>query len=241
MSDVHTIQVIARIRSDFPTKFGIPRQSGLVEELKAAVVFEPEYRNPDAVRGLEGFSHLWLIWEFSEAVGKGWHPTVRPPRLGGNQRMGVFATRSPFRPNPIGLSCVRLEKVELDGPDGPVLYVTGADMMSGTPIYDIKPYLPYVDSIPQARGGFASRVKEYALEVEIPGACLEKIPVSERETLRQILSQDPRPSYQDDPERMYGMGYAGMEVKFQVKDGRLLVRDIETASKDPAQEEKGRK
>ena len=155
--------------------------------------------------------------------------------------MGVFATRSPFQPNPIGLSCVRLEKVELDGPDGPVLYVTGADMMSGTPIYDIKPYLPYVDSIPQARGGFASRVKEYALEVEIPGACLEKIPVSERETLRQILSQDPRPSYQDDPERMYGMGYAGMEVKFQVKDGRLLVRDIETASKDPAQEEKGRK
>ena len=236
-----TLEPVAHIHSDFPTKFGIPRQSGLVEELEALVVFEPSWRDDNALRGIEGFSHLWLIWEFSEAVGKGWHPTVRPPRLGGNQRMGVFATRSPFRPNPIGLSCVRLEKVELDGPDGPVLYVTGADMMSGTPIYDIKPYLPYVDSIPQARGGFASRVKEYALEVEISGACLEKIPVSERETLRQILSQDPRPSYQDDPERMYGMGYAGMEVKFQVKDGRLLVRDIETASKDPAQEEKGRK
>ena len=233
-------QIIARIHTGFPEKFGIPRQSGLADT-KGKILFEPDYRNPEMLRGIEGCSHLWLIWEFSEAVGKGWHPTVRPPRLGGNQRMGVFATRSPFRPNPIGLSCVRLEKVELDGPDGPVLYVTGADMMSGTPIYDIKPYLPYVDSIPQARGGFASRVKEYALEVEIPGACLEKIPVSERETLRQILSQDPRPSYQDDPERMYGMGYAGMEVKFQVKDGRLLVRDIETASKDPAQEEKGRK
>lgn len=233
-------QIIARIHTGFPEKFGIPRQSGLADT-KGKILFEPDYRNPEMLRGIEGYSHLWLIWEFSEAVGNGWHPTVRPPRLGGNQRMGVFATRSPFRPNPIGLSCVRLEKVELDGPDGPVLYVTGADMMSGTPIYDIKPYLPYVDSIPQARGGFASRVKEYALEVEIPGACLEKIPVSERETLRQILSQDPRPSYQDDPERMYGMGYAGMEVKFQVKDGRLLVRDIETASKDPAREEKGRK
>ena len=183
MAEQHTLRVIARIHSDFPTKFGIPRQSGLVEELRSAVVFEPEYRNPDALRGLEGFSHLWLIWQFSQAVRESWSPTVRPPRLGGNVRMGVFATRSPFRPNPIGLSCVRLERIEQHPQWGPVLWVAGADLMDGTPIYDVKPYLPYADCRPEAVGGFASQPKEASLRVECPLELLEPVEESRRAAL----------------------------------------------------------
>ena len=193
MAEQHTLRVIARIHSDFPTKFGIPRQSGLVEELRSAVVFEPEYRNPDALRGLEGFSHLWLIWQFSQAVRESWSPTVRPPRLGGNVRMGVFATRSPFRPNPIGLSCVRLERIEQHPQWGPVLWVAGADLMDGTPIYDVKPYLPYADCRPEAVGGFASQPKEASLRVECPLELLEPVEESRRAALLGVLAQDPRP------------------------------------------------
>ena len=228
MSDVHTIQVIARIRSDFPTKFGIPRQSGLVEELKAAVVFEPEYRNPDAVRGLEGFSHLWLIWQFSKAVRDSWSPTVRPPRLGGNTRMGVFATRSPFRPNPIGLSCVRLEGVELHPELGPVLHIAGADLMDGSPIYDIKPYLPYADCRPEAVGGFAGRPKEPTLQVEDPEGLLDQVEEEKRAALVGVLAQDPRPTYQHDTQRVYGMAFGDWEVKFQVREDRLYVIALES-------------
>ncbi len=227
MSEVHTIQVIARIRSDFPSKFGIPRQSGLVEELKAAVVFEPEYRNPDAVRGLEGFSHLWLIWQFSQAVREGWSPTVRPPRLGGNTRMGVFATRSPFRPNPIGLSCVRLEGVELHPQLGPVLHIAGADLMDGSPIYDIKPYLPYADCRPEAVGGFAGQPKEPTLQVEDPEGLLGRVEAEKRAALVGVLAQDPRPTYQHDPQRVYGMAFGGWEVKFQVREDRLYLLSLE--------------
>ena len=220
------MKVIAHIRSDFPTKFGIPHQSGRIQELKADIIFEPEYRNHEAFRGLEEYTHIWLIWEFSQAVRKEWSPTVRPPRLGGNVRMGVFATRSPFRPNPIGLSSVRLENVEFSEKYGPVLHVSGADLMDGTPIYDIKPYLAYVDSHPEADGGFAERVKEYELELYFPRECLEKVPEGKREVLKQILRQDPRPSYQKDSERIYGMEFAGMEVKFQVRENCLIVKGI---------------
>ena len=220
------MKVIAHIRSDFPTKFGIPHQSGRIQELKADIIFEPEYRNHKAFRGLEEYTHIWLIWEFSQAVRKEWSPTVRPPRLGGNVRMGVFATRSPFRPNPIGLSSVRLESVEFSEKYGPVLHVSGADLMDGTPIYDIKPYLAYVDSHPEADGGFAERVKEYELELYFPRECLEKVPEGKREVLKQILRQDPRPSYQKDSERIYGMEFAGMEVKFQVRENCLIVKGI---------------
>ena len=220
------MEIIARIRSDFPTKFGIPRQSGLVEELRAKVVFEPEYRNPDALRGLEDFSHIWLIWQFSQAVREGWSPTVRPPRLGGNARMGVFATRSPFRPNPIGLSCVRLVRLEQDRDLGPVLVVAGADLMDGTPIYDIKPYLPYADCKPQATGGFASQPKEPSLQVEIPEPLLERVPREKREALLGVLAQDPRPQYQNDPQRIYGMAFGELEVRFRVDGGRLWVEEI---------------
>ena len=220
------VKVIARIHTDFPEKFGIPRQSGLAET-KAQIIFEEEYRNPDAVRGMEDFTHLWLLWEFSEAKRDTWSPTVRPPRLGGNRRVGVFATRSPFRPNPIGLSSVRLDQVELTSEYGPVLHVTGADLMDGTPIYDIKPYLPYVDSHPDATDGFAGDVKEYALEVEIADRLLEKVPEEKRAALLEILAQDPRPSYQNDPERVYGMAYAGVEVKFRVKEGKVVVLVVE--------------
>ena len=225
--DSLSMTVVARIRSDFPTKFGIPRQSGLVEALKASVIFEPEYRNPDALRGLEGFSHLWLIWQFSEAVRDGWSPTVRPPRLGGNTRMGVFATRSPFRPNPIGLSCVRLERVEQHPALGPVLLVSGADLMDGTPIYDIKPYLPYADCKPQAVGGFASVPKEASLEVDCPAELLTLVPEGKRAALLGVLAQDPRPQYQDDPERVYGMAFGGLEVRFRVAGDRLTVCQVE--------------
>ena len=226
MSEQHTMKVIARIHSDFPTKFGIPRQSGLVEALRAMVVFEPEYRNLDALRGLEGFSHIWLIWQFSGAVREDWSPTVRPPRLGGNVRMGVFATRSPFRPNPIGLSSVRLEAVEHHPQYGPVLIVAGADLMDGSPIYDIKPYLPYGDCHPEASGGFASAPKEPTLQVECSPALLEQVPERLREALLGVLAQDPRPQYQRSPDRVYGLSFGGLEVKFTVEGERLTVREI---------------
>ncbi len=215
------MKIIARIHTDFPTKFGIPRQSGIIESLQGRIVFKPEYRNTEAVRGLEEFSHIWLIWEFSEAVREDWSPTVRPPRLGGNVRKGVFATRSPFRPNPIGLSSVKLEKVEIDPKLGPVLHVSGADLMDGTPIYDIKPYIAYTDSHPEAISGFASKPAEYLLEVDFPDTLLQKVNPELRESLIEVLAHDPRPQYHDDPERVYGMEFGGMEVKFKV-DGMLL-------------------
>ena len=224
--DTFEMKVIARIRSDFKTKFGIPRQSGLVEELCATVVFEPEYRNPDALRGMEGFSHLWLIWAFSESVREGWSPTVRPPRLGGNARMGVFATRSPFRPNPIGLSCVKLLGVRTDEKLGPVIDVAGADLMDGTPIFDIKPYAPYADCHPEALGGFAS-ARPDVIPVEFPDELLEKLPAAKREAAKGVLAHDPRPRYQDDPERIYGMDFAGFNIKFKVADGVMTVTDVE--------------
>ena len=219
------MKIIARIHSDFPSKFGIPRQSGLVEALKARVVFEPDCRSPEAVRGLEGFSHIWLIWQFSQAVREDWSPTVRPPRLGGNTRMGVFATRSPFRPNPIGLSCVALEGIQRHPEYGPVLLVRGADLMDGTPIYDIKPYLPYADCRPEAAGGFASQPKE-PLEVEFPERWLSLLPEDRRQAAAGVLAQDPRPSYQRDPERIYGMEFAGWEIRFQVRGERLTVVEV---------------
>ena len=215
---------IAHIRSDFSEKFGIPRQSGLVEELSATVVFEPEYRDISALQGLDGFSHLWLIWEFSKV--RGWSPTVRPPRLGGNRRMGVFATRSPFRPNPLGLSCVRLREIRRDRALGPVLIVAGADLLDGTPIYDVKPYLPYADCKPDAVGGFAAQPKGADLEVDCPPELLEIVPEGKRAALLAVLAQDPRPQYQDDPRRVYGMAFAGLEVKFQVAGERLTVAEI---------------
>ena len=219
------MEPIAHIRSDFATKFGVPRQAGLVEELRAAVVFESPYRVPEALRGIEGFSHLWLIWEFSQARREGWSPTVRPPRLGGNQRVGVFATRSPFRPNPIGLSCVGLVGVELDTAQGPLLHVSGADLVDGTPILDIKPYLPYADCRPGAAGGFAGEAPA-ELAVDFPRKLLDRVPPDRREALTGVLAQDPRPSYQDDPRRVYGFGFAGLEVRFTVENGVLTVVDI---------------
>lgn len=220
---------IAYIKTEFPSKFGIPRQSGLADT-PGQIIFEEDYRNADAVRGMEQYSHLWLLWQFSEieekAVGENFSPTVRPPRLGGNERTGVFATRSPFRPNPIGLSCVKLRGVTMDERYGPVLHVSGADLMDGTPILDIKPYLPYVDAHPEARGGFSDKVKGYHLEVEIAEQLCAKIPAKDIDILKEILSQDPRPSYQNDPERIYGMEYGGMEIKFKVEDGKLIVCDI---------------
>ena len=215
------MKVIARIHSDFKEKFGIPRQSGLVPQAKAKIVFEPEYRVADALRGIEDYSHLWLIWSFSKAERETWSPTVRPPRLGGNTRVGVFATRSPFRPNAIGLSSVTLDEVRLHTPEGPVLIVGGADLLDGTPIYDIKPYLPYVDSHPDARGGFSAEHADYALRVHIPPELMEKIPQEKREALTGVLAGDPRPSYQNDPSRVYGVNFAGMNVKFTV-DGLSL-------------------
>lgn len=219
------MKIIAHIRSDFPTKFGIPHQSGRIPCLKARVVFEPEYRNPDAFRGLEEFSHIWLIWQFSKAVREDWSPTVRPPRLGGNIRKGVFATRSPFRPNPIGLSSVKLEKVELDPRLGPVLYVSGADLMDGTPIYDVKPYIP-MDSHPEASGGFTEHIADHKLEVDFPSRYLDQIPAESREALLAVLADDPRPGYQKDPERIYGMPFAGFDVHFRVTGNRLTVQDV---------------
>ena len=227
------MEVIARIHNAFPTKFGLPRQSGLVPELTSTIVFEPAYRVPEALRGIESYSHLWLIWEFHQAhrgsVENGgeapWKATVRPPRLGGNTRLGVFATRSPFRPNPLGLTVVKLLAVE-DSPQGKVLVVSGADMMDGTPIYDIKPYLPYVDSVPEASGGFTEETAGYALTVDFPAELLRRIPENQRETLLGALAQDPRPAYQQDETRVYGLPYAGLDVKFSVKDGTLTVLDV---------------
>jgi len=218
---------IGTIKTGFASKFGVPRQSGLVSELKGTVVFDPEYRNADALRGLEGFSHIWLIWEFSEAVRDNWSPTVRPPRLGGNTRLGVFATRSPFRPNPIGLSCVRLESIELNTPEGPVLHVSGADLMDGTPIYDIKPYIPYTDCVTDATSGFTGSVNMHKLNVVIPAPLEAKTKPQTLQALRGILAEDPRPRYQDDPEREYGFDYDGYAVKFKVPDpDTLTVTDI---------------
>ena len=216
---------IARIRSDFSSKFGIPRQSGLVEALKAEIVFEPDFRDPSALRGLEGYSHVWLIWQFSESVQEGWSPTVKPPRLGGNRRMGVFATRSPFRPNPLGLSCVRLEGIELSTPEGPVLHIAGADLLDGTPIYDIKPYLPYADCKPEASGGFAPQ-RGKTLAVDFPAELLSRVPEDKRDALTGVLAQDPRPHYQSDPQRIYGMAFAGLEVRFRVADGAVYVVEV---------------
>ena len=221
-----TIRPIARMRSDFPTKFGIPRQSNLVEQLRSTVTFEPEYRNPDALRGLEGFSHLWIIWQFSEAVRADWSSTVRPPRLGGNARMGVFATRSPFRPNNLGLSCVRLEGVEYDTKDGPVIHVSGADLMDGTPIFDIKPYIPYADAHPDALGGFTDTAGEFLLEVEFPQALLTKLPPDKQDAAIGVLSHDPRPSYQRKPDRVYGLPFAGFDIRFRVADEKLTVCEV---------------
>ena len=227
MAQEFPMRVIARIHSDFSTKFGVPRQSGLVDALEATVVFEPEFRNPDALRGLEGFSHLWLVWVFDQAVRKDWSPTVRPPRLGGNARMGVFATRSPFRPNPIALSSVKLAGVEQTAEFGTVLKIRGADLMDGTPILDIKPYIPYADSHPEAIGGFAAAPAGETLEVVIPPELLERIPENRREALRGVLAQDPRPHYQDDPTRVYGSGFASLEVRFTVDGSRLTVQDVQ--------------
>lgn len=225
-----SLRVIARIRNDFNEKFGIPRQSGLVPALKAAIVFEPEYRSTDALRGLDGFSHIWLLWQFSETLRDGWSPTVRPPRLGGNARMGVFATRSPFRPNAIGLSAVKLEEIREDAALGAVLIVSGADLMDGTPILDIKPYLPYADCIPDAVGGFAAAPDAAMLEVLLPQSLAEKLPADKRAALIGVLAQDPRPRYQKDPERVYGFKFAGFEIRFTVQDQLLTVCGIEPAA-----------
>lgn len=220
------LNIIAHIHSDFTSKFGIPRQSGLVDELEATIIFELEYRNPDALRGLEEYTHLWLLWQFSECAGKEWTPTVRPPRLGGNKRMGVFATRSPFRPNPIGLSCVKLLGVEKTEKYGYVIHVSGADLLDGTPIYDIKPYLPYVDSHPEASNGFALNEKEGRLTVEIPDELIKIIPPEKQAALKAVLAQDPRPGYQDIPGRIYGIEFAGFDVRFKVEGNLLTVVEI---------------
>lgn len=228
MAEEHSIKVIARIQSDFQTKFGIPRQSGLVPELQARIVFEPEFRIPEAVRGLEGFSYIWLIWQFSQSVREGWSPTVRPPRLGGNERRGVFATRSPYRPNALGLSSVRLERVEQDPALGPVLYIAGADLLDGTPIYDIKPYAPYSDAHPDAQGGFTDQVARRRLAVDCAPELLAAIPEDKRAALLGILAEDPRPAYQHDPQRVYGLTFAGMEIKFTVAEDTLTICSVET-------------
>lgn len=220
------MKIIAKIRTDFPEKFGIPRQSGLVDSLRARIVFEPEFRVKEALRGIEDFSHLWLIWEFSEAKRDSWSPTVRPPRLGGNKRMGVFATRSPFRPNAIGLSSVRLVGIEHTADEGDVLIVSGADLMDGTPIYDIKPYLPFTDSHPDAKGGFADEKKEYAAEVIIPEHIAKGLPEDKIHEIRDLLLQDPRPSYRDDELREYGMSYAGLEISFKATGSTIEVVEI---------------
>lgn len=218
---------IAHMRSDFPTKFGIPRQSGLVEELRSVIVFEPEYRNDDALRGIEEYSHLWLIWQFSQAVRQDWSPTVRPPRLGGNVRMGVFATRSPFRPNNLGLSCVRLLEVKHTQQHGTVLIVGGADLLDGTPIFDIKPYIPYGDCIPQATGGFTDRVGDFLLKVDFPQELLKKLPPDKQAAAIGVLSHDPRPSYQNQPGRVYGLSFGGFDIRFTVEEETLTVLNVE--------------
>ena len=221
------LDIIARVRTDFPSKFGIPRQSGLIEALKGTVVFEPKYRDATALRGLEGYSHLWLIWQFSESVMERWSPTVKPPRLGGNTRMGVFATRSPFRPNPLGLSCVKLEGIETGTPEGPVLRIAGADLMDGTPVYDIKPYLPYADCHPEATGGFSEKIAPRPLDVEFPPELLSLMPPDKRQAIIEVLAQDPRPGYHSgDASRRYGVQFAGFDVRFVVEGALLRVVEV---------------
>lgn len=221
------IKFIARMKSDFPTKFGIPRQSGLVDSLCSTIIFEPEYRNADALRGLEDFSHLWIIWQFSEAVRKDWSPTVRPPRLGGNTRIGVFATRSPFRPNSLGLSCVKILGIEQTAQHGTVIHVSGADLMDGTPIFDIKPYIPYADCHPDALGGFTDSAGDFLLKVDFPEDLLSSIPEHKRQALLDVLSHDPRPSYQQDSSRIYGMSFGGRNIRFTVQNSTLTVCGVE--------------
>ena len=225
--ETYTLKVIAHIRTDLPEKFGVPRQSGLIPELKGTIVFEPEYRNIDALRGLEEFSHLWLVWQFSKATREDWSPLVRPPRLGGNEKMGVFATRSPFRPNALGLSSVALEKVELDRELGPVIHVRGVDLMDGTPIFDIKPYLPYADSHPEACGGWTDNLERPLLDVVFPAEVLEKVPENHRDAVRAVLEADPRPRYQDDPQRIYGLTFAAWNIRFRVEGETLYVVEVE--------------
>ena len=220
------MEIIAKMRSDFASKFGIPRQSGLVEELRSTIVFEPGYRDPECLRGIEDFSHLWIIWQFSQAVEQGWSPTVRPPRLGGNTRMGVYATRSPFRPNHMGLSCVKLLGVERTQQHGTVLHVGGADLMDGTPIFDIKPYIPYSDCHPEASGGFTDHAGEYLLNVNFPEELLSKLPKNKQAAAIGVLSHDPRPSYQRNPDRIYGLSFAGFDIRFQVNESVLTVVEV---------------
>ena len=224
--DTVNIRIIARMHSDFSTKFGIPRQSGLVESLRSTIVFEPEFRNADALRGIEDFSHLWIIWQFSEAVRQGWSPTVRPPRLGGNTRMGVFATRSPFRPNAIGLSSVKLNRIEETAHLGTVLHVSGADLLDGTPIFDIKPYLPYTDAHPDATGGFTDTAGDFLLNVHFPPTLLSLLPEDKRDAAIGVLSHDPRPSYQRSPERIYSLSFAGYDIRFTVEENVLTVKEV---------------
>lgn len=220
------LKIIAKIKTDFPTKFGIPRQSGMIEELKGTIVFEPEYRNSEALRGLEEFSHLWLIWQFSESLREDWLPTVRPPRLGGNVRKGVFATRSPFRPSAIGISVLKIEAMEVLPDKGTVIHVAGIDMKNDTPIYDIKPYIPYTDCYPDAKGGFTDNVEKKSLDVEFPAGWLSMIDKEKRDALLKVLAHDPRPSYQDKAERIYGLSFAGYDVRFTVKDNILSVQEV---------------
>lgn len=225
------MKIIAKIHNDFKEKFGIPRQSGLSGELLSRIVFEPEYRNPDALRGIDGYSHLWLIWQFSESIREDWSPTVRPPRLGGNKRVGVFATRSPYRPNPIGLSSVKLERIEVTDSEGTVLIVSGADLLDGTPIYDVKPYIAYSDCHTDAISGFADPVREYSLKVDFCKELLSKIPIDKQNSLIKILEQDPRPSYQNDPDREYGMRFSDYEIFFRVDDNTLTVTGVKANKK----------
>lgn len=235
---METIQmnIIARMQSDFPEKFGIPRQSGIVDAIKGKIVFEPKYRNPDSLRGLEGYSHIWLLWQFKAAAKKSWSPTVRPPKLGGNKRMGVFATRSPFRPNSIGLSVVKLEKIELNTPCGPVLHVAGADLMNNSPIIDIKPYLPYADCCTDATGGFSDEVKDNRLKVEFPKELLAKMAKDKGEALMDILALDPRPGYHHEPRRVYKMTFAGNNIHFTVNENLLTVVDVVIADDEYSKE-----
>ena len=227
MRDSKPFDIVAVIRTDFPEKFGIPRQSGIVKNLRGKIVFEPQYRDPTAIRGLEDFTHLWLLWKFSENSDRKWSPTVRPPRLGGNKRMGVFATRSPFRPNPIGLSCVKIVKITENSPEGPIIEVSGADMLDGTPIYDIKPYIPYCDCHTDASGGFTDSAEDFILQVHISDALRNQVPPEKLDALIGVLSHDPRPSYQKDSDRIYGMDYANLNIKFTVLDNELTVVDIQ--------------
>lgn len=220
------MKIIGHIQTDFPSKFGIPRQSGLVSELKGIITFEPEYRNPEAFRGLEEFSHIWLLWKFSESEKEHWSATVKPPRLGGKKRMGVFATRSPYRPNDIGLSSVRLEKIVFDSKKGPMLYVAGADLMDGTPIYDIKPYIAYADSHPEATEGFAGAVRDRELQIEFPAELLERYPKEKQAAILGVLKQDPRPAYDTDETRVYGVEFAGFDVRFTVVGDLLTVTEL---------------